>query len=153
MRWEGRLQLLWDKPDDPRLLIDGAHNVDAAGKLARTLLEDFTYDKLWLIYGAPADKGTGDVLSQLCPLSALTITTSADHPRAAAPEELAAQALRLGFPAVAEPNIGRAVERAFALAGARDLICVTGSIILLGELLNKWDDMRDTLFVSDARPH
>ncbi len=56
VKWDGRLQLVHEAPDQPSLLIDSAHNKDSAQKLAAALAAEYTYRNLWFIFGAPQDK-------------------------------------------------------------------------------------------------
>lgn len=136
--WPGRLQIIHQSPNTPTVLVDCAHNPDSATKLHDALLHDYTYNRLWLVFGAPADKNIQGMMEQLFPIAAGLVVTRADHPRATSPEELAARAGAMGFAAIPEQNVETAVSVAWKLAAPGDLICVTGSIILVGELLNVW---------------
>lgn len=143
--WNGRLQIVHSAPGQPTLLVDCAHNADSAARLAYALAHDYTFARLWLIFGAPADKTIGSMMQTLFPLADGVIVTSANHPRSAAPEELAAQAQALGFATLVSPDTAVALTQAFALAGSGDLICATGSIIVIGDLLNQWDNLQSSL--------
>ena len=44
VEWPGRLQILYQGPGKPTLLLDCAHNVDSAEKLAIALNHDFEYE-------------------------------------------------------------------------------------------------------------
>ena len=143
--WPGRLQRLHHGPDTPTLLLDGAHTPDAAERLAQALRELFVYERLWLVVGVTADKNIDGILAPLIPLAAGLFVTRADHPRAAAAEEVAAHAAALGHPAVIRADVAAAVAAAWAVAGARDLICVTGSMFVLGDLLNCWESLKSEL--------
>ena len=56
IKWDGRLQIVFEADNQPTLLVDSAHNKDSAAKLAVALAKDFSYKNLWFIYGAPEDK-------------------------------------------------------------------------------------------------
>lgn len=146
VEWNGRLQTV--HPGDaytPALLIDCAHNPDSVGRLCHALTHDFTYRRLLLIFGAPADKDTAGMLNQLVPLAETVITTSANHPRSASPDELAAQVHALGGQAIVTADLAEALPRAWALVEPGDLICATGSIIVVGDLLNQWESLQSQL--------
>lgn len=143
--WSGRLQMVHNAPGQPRLLVDCAHNPDSAVKLARALQEEYGYERLWLIFGAPSDKGIDEMMRVLFPLAHAIIVSQADHPRAAAPDDLAQRAAALGFVAAVAPRPRDALTLAFREAAPGDLICAAGSIIFVGDLLNQWDDLKSQL--------
>jgi dihydrofolate synthase/folylpolyglutamate synthase len=143
--WTGRLQIVHQGQSTPTLLVDCAHNVDSAIKLGQALVHDFSYDRLILVFGATADKDVTGMIPHLFGLAATTIVTISSHPRAASPSELALAASDLGFPVLVFPTVAAAVSHAWELAGANDLICVTGSIFIVGDLLNEWGELEREL--------
>jgi dihydrofolate synthase/folylpolyglutamate synthase len=143
VEWEGRLQLLQaSNGGRPAILVDSAHNEDSARRLAFALTHDYDYKRLILIFGAPADKNILAMMHVLFPLAAEVILTAAQHPRASAPEWLSEQATMLGFSTTVTTSVADALTLACHKAGAGDLICATGSIIVIGELLNHWDTLQ-----------
>lgn len=140
--WDGRLQIVSGDSGRPTLLVDSAHNQHSAAVLAAALRENYDYDRLWLLFGAPADKAIPDMMAELFPLADGVILSAADHPRAADPEDLAAQAAAQGFATVTAATPREALELAFDQAGPADLIVATGSIIFVGDLLNQWDRLQ-----------
>ncbi len=139
--WPGRLEVIHHAPT---VLLDCAHNQDSAAKLRAALQQNYRYDRLWLVFGAPSDKNIVGMMRELFPLAAGVFVTKADHPRATAPEALAQQAHELGFAAEPYADVGTAVTAAWHGASPNDLICITGSIILIGDLLNQWDSLKST---------
>jgi len=145
VRWPGRLQILHQGENAPTLLVDCAHNPDSAQKLRYALTHDYDYARLWLILGAPTDKDIIGIMEQLLPLAHGIIVTSANHPRSATPAELARQAAELGYGATPAADIESALTTAWENAAPGDLICVTGSIIVVGDLLNQWEGLQSRL--------
>jgi dihydrofolate synthase/folylpolyglutamate synthase len=143
--WPGRLQVLDDGYDRPTLLLDCAHNVDSAEKLASALRHDYLYESLWLIVGITADKDVTGILSTLLPLTDKVILTASSHPRASSSDELLQRATDLGFEAVSSPDVAQALFAIRREAKPGDLICVTGSIFVVGDLLNQWDSLQSKL--------
>ena len=141
-QWEGRLQVLQAGADRPTVLVDCAHNDDSAAKLVAALQQDYDYRRLILLFGAPEDKNVRGMLARLLPLADDVIFTTANHPRSAAPEQLAQMAVDLGHTATVTDSIAAGFEAALAAAGPGDLICATGSIIVIGDLLNYWDSLK-----------
>ncbi len=145
IKWDGRLQIVFEADNQPALLVDSAHNQDSAAKLAAALTKDFSYKNLWFIFGAPEDKQISQMMALLFPMAKGIIAAAADHPRAASPTQLVEKAEALGFEAIPAASVGLALTQAFDLAAAGDLICACGSIIFVGDLLNQWDSLKSQL--------
>ncbi len=145
VEWPGRLQMLHEGPGGPALLIDGAHNDDSAQKLSAYLQQRCHFNRLWLVLGITADKNVPGILAPLLPLSAGTFVTSASHPRATPTSALENAANNLGYEVIQEPDIAAAVTAAWNAASPNDLICVTGSLYIVGDLLNCWERLKSTL--------
>lgn len=141
-QWEGRLQLLQEGPGRPSVLVDCAHNDDSAARLVAALREDFRYHRLILVFGAPEDKNVAGMLARLLPLADVVITTTANHPRSATPEQLAEMATEHGKEAVVTHSVAEAMSVALGAAEPADLVLATGSIIVIGDLLNHWDTLQ-----------
>jgi dihydrofolate synthase/folylpolyglutamate synthase len=127
--WPGRLEIM---AQDPLVILDGAHNEDGARQLARALQGIIPHRKLYLVLGLLADKSARDVLGHLVPLAAGVVVTRPPSPRALPPAQLAREVAALGGEAVVEEDIGRALALARAKAGSEDVVCVTGSLYLVG---------------------
>jgi dihydrofolate synthase/folylpolyglutamate synthase len=146
VRWPGRLDIIHPGDDrTPTLLVDCAHNPDSAHKLRDALKHNFTYNRLWLIFGAPADKDVPKMLADLLPLAHHATMTTASHPRSATPAELAEIGAELGFVVTAVPDMAAALSSNWHQAQPGDLICVTGSIVVVGDLLNQWESLQSQL--------
>lgn len=141
-QWEGRLQVLQSGPDRPALLVDCAHNDDSAARLVAALREDYSYRRLILLFGAPEDKNVRGMLTRLLPLADEIVFTTANHPRSASPEQLAQMAAELGYNAAVSHSVSQGLDMALTAAEPGDLVCATGSIIVIGDLLNHWDSLQ-----------
>ena len=130
VRWPGRLEVL---KQEPVLMVDAAHNADSARRLKEAIAEYFDYDRLILIIGASSDKDVAGMVAELTPISSTVIATRSRHPRALALEPLLDELRREGIEGTVSENVGDAVERALSIAGAKDLVCVTGSLFVAAE--------------------
>ena len=130
--WPGRLQILRRRP---LLVVDGAHNRDSASKLKEALKEYFHFDHLILIIGTSADKDVSGIVEELAPVADSVIVTRSRHPRATKPEVLVGEFARVGVKAEVAEDITRAVAKALKRAGRKDLICATGSLFLVAEVI------------------
>ncbi len=130
--WPGRLQILRRRP---LLVVDGAHNRDSASKLKQALKEYFPFDRLIFIIGTSADKDVSGIIEELAPLANTVIVTRARHPRASRPEALAGEFAKVGVKAETADDVASAVAEALRRAGRKDLICATGSLFLVAEVI------------------
>lgn len=136
VRWPGRMELiplpLQGKP--LTFLLDGAHNKAGVLVLHQALLHGYPREKLVLIWGSMADKHIHSVLVALMALADTVIFTRAESVRSAAPSDLYAQVP----PAMREKThcantVEQALEMAAKDASSKDLICVAGSLYLVGK--------------------
>lgn len=130
--WPGRLEML--RPDPP-VMIDGAHNPQAASALASYLcgLLQSRYRRIVLVIGIMADKDIDGILKPLLPLASDIVFTSPAYGRAAAPELLRSHALSMGFKGVTAPGVSAAVTLAEGMMHPGDIMVVTGSFYTIGE--------------------
>jgi dihydrofolate synthase/folylpolyglutamate synthase len=142
--WAGRLQILRRRP---LLVVDGAHNRDSASKLKEALKEYFHFDHLILIIGASADKDVPGIIEELAPLGNTVIVTRSRHPRATKPEVLVGEFAKLGVKAKVAEDVNKAVAEAQRKAGKKDLICATGSLFLVAEVIECIKGLRPELYV------
>ena len=131
VKWEGRLEVI---EHSPTVLLDGAHNAGGASTLARALREEFSYKKLIFIFGVLKDKDYKAMLKKLLPLGDRLILTSPDTERAMPPEALLPVAKQYLRRIEVVKNSREALKRALSIADQNDLICVTGSLYLIGEI-------------------
>ncbi|EGW38408.1 folylpolyglutamate synthase/dihydrofolate synthase family protein [Desulfosporosinus sp. OT] len=127
--WPGRLELLSLKP---KVLLDGAHNVDGAQALAQAI-HLYTRDRLILCLGMLADKEREKVVTMLVPLADEIIITRPDSPRAGDWKALGSLAEEHGRPVTCIENPKEAVIFALSRLEGNDMLCVTGSIYMLAD--------------------
>ncbi|HEV2836008.1 MAG TPA: cyanophycin synthetase [Pyrinomonadaceae bacterium] len=126
----GRLELI---PSKPAFLLDGAHN-PAGAQALRDYLDEFGRRPLTLVFGAMSDKRLDQLAEILFPIADCLILTTVDNPRSASVETLAPLAQRFARRVVIETtSSAEAVQTAIAKTPAGGLICVTGSLYLIGE--------------------
>jgi dihydrofolate synthase / folylpolyglutamate synthase len=126
----GRLELI---DGEPPILLDGAHN-PAGAEALRDYLDQFGRRPLTLVFGAMSDKKLTSLGEILFPLADNLILTTIDNPRAASLETLAAIAARYNPGSVTKSKtIAEAFDAALRQTPSYGLICVTGSLYLIGE--------------------
>jgi len=132
VHWPGRLQIL---KREPWFIVDGAHNVDSAKKLAEALKRYFHFDRMVLIFGVSSDKDVAGIVAELASLTSIVIATRSCNPRAVEPARIVAEFSKWGITPEVTENVASAVDLALARATPRDLICATGSLFVVAEVI------------------
>ncbi|MFC1656526.1 bifunctional folylpolyglutamate synthase/dihydrofolate synthase [Patescibacteria group bacterium] len=129
---------------NPIVILDGAHN-SAKMKSTITNIQKLKYKKLFCIVAFAENKKLQDVLDPLLPLAYYVFATRFEiKERTCADPNTIFQTVRkyknkkIITDLFMDPN--QALNQAFKLASAKDLILVTGSFFLAGELRKKWFD-------------
>ena len=136
---EGRLEWV---SHTPPILIDCAHNPDAAKSLAVSVKRLFSNKKIVLIAGIMADKDIRGILKQIAPLARAVILTRAKCERAALPEKLKeimsdineSGADQQPVSITGAGTVSEALDLAKSLCGEDHIILVTGSFYTTGEV-------------------
>jgi dihydrofolate synthase/folylpolyglutamate synthase len=133
VEWPARFQRL--RAD---VILDGAHNLDAARVLAQTWREQFPHQKATIVFGAVAGKDITAVLHELAPLATEWHFTHFDSPRAMPAEDLQTILGTSDVPVFCHPNLTAALE-----ASRNDSPrLITGSLYLAGEVLAAFQSER-----------
>ena len=117
------------------ILFDGAHNVAGAEALREYLNENIS-QKITMIFAAMGGKNLDKISHILFPLAENIIFTTPDNPRARpakevvefVPDEVDGKSVFI------VDEVVKALEKARKLAGNENLILVTGSLYLIGEI-------------------
>ncbi|MDI3281469.1 MAG: folylpolyglutamate synthase/dihydrofolate synthase family protein, partial [Bacillota bacterium] len=129
VHWPGRLELI---EGEPPVLLDGAHNPDGVSTLVAALGRLFPRRRAVAVVGILKDKDVKEMVRLLAPVVGAAVCTRPPSPRAAEPEQLAGAFAACGCPARAAEEPREALELARKLAGAQGLVCVCGSLYLVG---------------------
>jgi dihydrofolate synthase/folylpolyglutamate synthase len=132
--WPARLEIVRRRP---LTVLDCAHNVASAEALVQTLRASFPAGRRrLLVFACSEDKDVAGIFRVLAPEFAHAfLTRYGDNPRSCSPEELRELMKRSGdIPCSLFPNAPAAWQAAKAMAESQDLICITGSVFLAGEL-------------------
>ena len=133
VNWAGRLEVVDRRPT---ILLDGAHNSAAVRALADYLTcsdRSFRSYPIVLVLGMMRDKDHRGFVEPLKCLVDAVVLTQADLPRAATALELQASLEGLLPHPHVVPSPGEAMALAKRLATPDGLVCVTGSLMLVGE--------------------
>jgi dihydrofolate synthase/folylpolyglutamate synthase len=135
--WPGRFQVIPGGNGSPEIVFDVAHNPDGAWALRSTLSTVYEDRPFTLVFGAMLDKDVRQVTEILFPIANHVITTRADNPRAASPQQIREASSRVSVETEDATSVSSALARAKELAGIGGLVVVTGSIYLVGEAMRE----------------
>ncbi len=131
--WPARLEVVGRRP---LIVLDCAHNVASALALVRTLHASFPPARCLLIFAGSSDKDLAGMFRVLAPHFAHAFLTRYTSNARSVPAEHLAELLRANgsLPATLCATPADAYHSARAAAGPDDLIVITGSVFLAGEL-------------------
>lgn len=144
--WPGRFQIL---ARNPTIIIDGAHNPDSAHRLREAVEMYFNrggsslqkdarerYNHAILITGTSEDKDISGIAEEWAPLFDKVIVTRSVHPRASETDRIVAEFKKRGVEPQITDTVPNALKRARELATKDDIICATGSLFIVGEMIH-----------------
>jgi dihydrofolate synthase/folylpolyglutamate synthase len=131
VEWPGRIELVHEAP---LIVMDGAHNADAADALAATLAELCAGRTIHLLVGMSSDKSPEEFGQRVGRLAASATCTSARHPRALDPAQLAGRLWPYCNNVHVMPEPVDALTYLLNAVPSHDVIVVTGSLFLVGQL-------------------
>ncbi len=136
VRWPGRLEYFScpnsESGMEQRYLLDGAHNPAGVEALALELRKLDT-NGIIMIWASMADKDFGHCLRIIAPLCREIIFTRPEALRSATPQQLQQELQDYPVKSYNIEPVSAALEKAVSLVSEDDLICVAGSLYLVGK--------------------
>lgn len=136
--WPGRLETV---SEQPRIVLDGAHNPEGAETLAQALPEVYRYEKLILMMGMLSNKHHSGYFKHILPIVDTLILTEPDFRRKmdaealqGLVEELRENTAKPGLKVIVEPDWKAALELLKTQTGPRDLGVVSGTLYLISDV-------------------
>jgi dihydrofolate synthase/folylpolyglutamate synthase len=129
-RWPGRLEVA---RENPLVILDGAHNLAAARNLGRHLRTRLKNRSITLVAGILDDKPYTAMLREWVPACSRVILTQPVIDRALKPEVLVPVVSEMGITPKIIPSVATAVKTAVESAAPDDVICIAGSLYVVGE--------------------
>ncbi|MCI0641487.1 MAG: bifunctional folylpolyglutamate synthase/dihydrofolate synthase [Gemmataceae bacterium] len=137
VQWPARLEIVGRRP---LVVLDCAHNVASAEALVRALDTSFALrpgGRRLLVFAGNKDKDLAGMLEVLMPnFYHVFLTRFTNSPRSVPPEDLAALLEEMGVAnrATICPDAAGCWETVRGFAHTDDLICITGSVFLAGQM-------------------
>lgn len=139
--WRGRFSVIARKP---LFVVDGAHNEDAARKLAESVEFYFTNKRIVYIIGILRDKEYEKIIGLTHRFADQIITvTPPDNPRGMSALALAEEVAKVHPNVTQADSLEEAVEMAYLLAGKDDVILAFGSLSYLGRMISIVEGRQD----------
>jgi dihydrofolate synthase/folylpolyglutamate synthase len=138
-QWSGRLEIVSQKP---LIIVDGAHNLMAARKVGQYLLDNFKDRRVTLVVGILDDKPYRSILKDLTAACKRVIVTQPKIGRAIPYPRIEAVAREFVADVESRPDVGDAVRHAVATSAPDDVICIAGSLYVVGEAKTALKTMR-----------
>lgn len=130
-KFRGRLDVI---SKDPLIIEDGAHNISGVTELKKALDLYFKDKKIILVMAMLKDKEYEKCLEMISSVTDTLIATEAPNPRKATADEFAQVASKYVKNTYAEPDVNKAISLAKTMCDKDSIICVCGSLYLLGEI-------------------
>ena len=127
VRWPGRFEVV---RRSPVVVLDGAHNPQAASALADTVRTWFPDKKVHLLMHLFKDKDACGIFQALAPVTATLTLTTIDRTRSASPEALRGTAQRfLEIDRIhTEADFAKALDVCLAACNPDDILIICGSL-------------------------
>lgn len=137
VKLSGRMEMVCN---DPRILIDAAHNAASIRALIQAIGQHVPYDSMIIIFGCNNDKDIRGMLTELQYGADKVIFTRSSSPKAVFPSDLAEMYTELcGKMCQTTLSLKEAIRVAGSAVSKEDLICITGSFYLVGQTKQLFD--------------
>ena len=133
VHWHGRIQRI---RSSPLVVLDGAHSAVSMEALCLTLRESFRYTQAIFIVSLMKDKNlkvVGDIISKTA--DTVIATQVSENPRVMPAEDIKDAWAGICEKITTCPTPEKAIATGLSSASPTDLICVTGSLYLVGQAL------------------
>jgi len=141
--WPGRLEIV---SEQPYVILDGAHNLQAMEMLHATLPEILQGRRVKMLFGVMRDKDWRSMTPLLAEMAKEIVVTKVKQPRAEDPEVLR-EALAPFCPTTVRVDARSACQQLMAEAKVDEAIVVCGSLFLVGEVYPLFSSLRGTASV------
>ncbi len=131
----GRLEIV---EENPLIILDGAHNPAKSKALAETLKRLFRKQKIVFVFAMKKGKNFEDTVKPLLPIAEKFIITRFSDKKSQTTSIIAKHLKQRGVSATTRLDPVDAIKLAKRQAKPNTIICVTGSLYLVGQVRNYW---------------
>lgn len=131
VKWIGRFELL---ANNPKVVIDGAHNIDGIRQLRRNVEKYFKYKKVNLILGILADKDVEEMVKEITPIASKVYAVTPHSDRAQLADELKKSIIKYNSNCESFNDYELALNEALKDSDKDDLVLISGSLYMIGDM-------------------
>lgn len=131
--WPARLEKM---QDSPKVVIDVAHNPAAFRKLVNALREIYHFERLFFVIGLLNDKNYQEISAIISELADYIFIAAPQSERGLKTKNFAAELKKHNRKFEIVSGVKNGFGQAMGNARGKDLICVTGSHVTVGEFLH-----------------
>ena len=128
--WPGRFEVF---AESPVVILDGAHNPDGIRTLRQTLDDVYPARPIVFLVGVLADKDNAAMARILFRSCDRVVVVRPNSQRAAAAADIADEIAAGAVEAIAADSIAAGLAQARSWAGTEGIVCVAGSLYMIGE--------------------
>jgi dihydrofolate synthase/folylpolyglutamate synthase len=133
VQWEGRLQRM---KSSPLVILDGAHSPVSMEALIHSIRNTYRYAQVVFIVSLMRDKDITEIGRIISKIADSVVTTQvSDNPRVISADIIKNTWMDICQNVIACPNPEEAITQEIENASPTDLICITGSLYLVGQAL------------------
>ena len=129
--WIGRLEVM---RKEPLVVIDGAHNIQGITALRKNVQKYFKYKNIYLLLGILADKQVKEMIEEITPLAKKVYALTPHSDRAELSKNLKNEIIKTNPNCIALDSYNEAFELALREASSEDLILISGSLYMIGDM-------------------
>ncbi|WP_143314586.1 folylpolyglutamate synthase/dihydrofolate synthase family protein [Clostridium sp. HBUAS56017] len=134
VKWIGRFEIM---SRNPLIVIDGAHNIQGISQLSVNVKKYLKYKNIYLLLGILADKQVEEMVKVIAPMARKVYALTPHSDRAELAVDLKKVAMKYNSNCVAMEGYNEALTLALQEADKDDLILVSGSLYMIGDMRKK----------------
>lgn len=129
--WNGRFEII---NNNPKVIIDAAHNLKGIEALKDTIDKYCKYNKLYLLLGILKDKEVDKMVETIAPIADKIYTLTPNSIRAMEGEDLRKIVIKYNKNVENLENYHNTIKEVLSFAKKDDLVIIAGSIYLIGDI-------------------
>ena len=133
-RQYGRFEVMTDLDEKPVIIIDGAHNIDGATALRKSMDVLCKDKKVLMAIGMLADKDVNGIIGEFTKITKDFVITEPDNPRKLTADKLAALLEKEGCTCHVAPMAEDACVQVEEIKDQYDVVLFAGSLYLIGKI-------------------
>lgn len=133
-RQHGRFEVMTDLDERPVIIIDGAHNIDGATALRKSMKSLCEGKKVLMAIGMLADKDVNGIIGEFTKITKDFVITEPDNPRKLAASKLAVILENEGCTCHVMPSPEDACQKVDEIKDQYDVVLFAGSLYLIGKI-------------------